>query len=448
MTAAKGFGLNEERSFEPALDPRQTDVGAKSVCVAFALGCPRAEADTARLCEYIRANGWPIAATVEEADVVLVMTCGFNADYEEISVSLLESAERRRKAVSQLIIVGCLAGIGEERLQRTFDAVTVPPKRASELDAILGAAAPLESVPDPGGELEPYIARTSRHFTDAERHPGDSKATARVRDLLVRSGARERWLRRRGNNDQGYLGPNTRVCSIRVAAGCAGECTYCAIRLAAGSLHSKPLATVLAEFDAGLARGYKEFKLIAGDLGCYGQDQGTNVAELLTAVMARPGDFKLTLLDFHPRYLIEYQDTLVDLLASHRTRIRSILLPMQSGSERILTMMRRGHAAADAERALRALRTACPDTRLATHILVGFPGETERDFEDTLHILRVTRFNSVCVYDYQDRPQTDASRMPNKVPQTTIRSRGLRARREFGGRWDALRYRAKTLGLR
>lgn len=418
-----------------------------SVCIAFALGCPRAEVDTARLYDYVLANGWSIAEAVEEADLVLVTTCGYSTDYEERSIRLLESAERRMKAGAKLVIVGCLAGISEPRLRETFDAELVPPKRGSDLDDILGATVRLEDVPDPA-EIEPYIDRTSRHFDDAERHPGDSHTMARVRRALVRSGMRERLLRKRGRNDQSYLAPTQRVCSIRVAFGCMGECTFCAIRFGAGPLHSKPLPAVLAEFDAGLARGYTEFKLIAGDLGSYGQDLDTNVAELLSAMMERSGHFRLTLLDFDLKYLIEYADTLVDLLARHSERVRSVSLPMQSGSEKMLQKMRRGHSAADAERALRALRAACPEMSLGTQILVGFPGETESDFEDTLRILRVARFNSVGIYDYQDRPRTEASRMPDKVPMATIRSRSLRAHREFGGRWDGLQYRAKEWGLR
>jgi len=109
----------------------------KSACVAFGLGCPRAQVDTARVCEYVRANGWSIAQTLEEADVVLVTVCGFNADYERRSLRLLASANRRRRPGSRLIVVGCQAGIDETRLHATFDADLVPPKRNADLDEIL-----------------------------------------------------------------------------------------------------------------------------------------------------------------------------------------------------------------------------------------------------------------------------------------------------------------------
>lgn len=444
MTADDLLVASERESVSGAEAP---DRPAKSVCLALAEGCPRGEAHVGRLFEYVRANGWPIKATIEEADVVVVWTCGFDAEHEERCVSMLRSVQQRRQEGSQLVIVGCLAGINEERLHQTFNAVTVPPKGLGDLDAVLGAVVPFEDVQVPW-ELAPYIDEASGHFTEAERHPDDSMAMRHARSLLLRSGIRE-WHRRNiGRDNRSYLDSSQRVCSIRVAVGCMGQCTYCAIKFAAGPLHSKPLDSVLAEFDKALARGYTEFRLIAGDLGCYGQDLGTNIAELLDLMLQRSGSFKLNLLEFGFKYFIEYQDRVVDLLASHHTRIRSITLPIQSGSERVLQNMRRGHTAVDAERALRAFREAGPSICANTHVLVGFPGETEADFEDTLRMLRVGQFNCVTVFGYTDRPRTEAALMPNKVQQSVIRARSLRARREFNGRLDALRYRAEAWGLR
>ena len=423
-----------------------SEAPAQSVCVAFAAGCERGEAHVGHLLEYVRANGWQIAGSIEEADVILVWTCGFRADYEERCVSMLHSVEQRRRAGSRVVITGCLAGISEERLNRTFDTLTVPPRRLGDLDAVLGATVPLEEVQDLW-DLAPCIAEASAHFTEGERHPDDSLAMRCAR-TLIRTPAREWQQRHRGRGNKHHVHSLQRVCNIRVAVGCLGECTYCAVRFAAGPLHSKPLESVLAEFDAALARGYTQFRLIAGDLGSYGQDIGTNIAELLDLMLQRPGDFMLTLLEFDLKYFIEYQDRLIGLLATHHSRIHSITLPLQSGSERVLREMRRGHTAADAEKALRAFRRACPGIYASTHVLVGFPGETEAEFEDTLRVLRVGQFNYVSVFDYSPRPHTKAATMPGTVPQRVIRARSLRAHREFNGRLDALHYRAEAWGVR
>jgi len=412
----------------------------ESVCIAFGLGCPRAQVDTARLCEYVRANGWSVANELEEADVILVTLCGYNADQEERSVRLLDSADRRRKPGSRLVVVGCLAGIGRDRLRASYDADLVPPVSGADLDGILGATVRLDAIADPN-EIEPYVRSASRHLDDTDRHPGDGRVKSVMRRALVRSGAREVLRHRHWKRELIHLVRKERVFSIRVAEGCLGQCTFCAIRFAAGPLRSKPLDTVLSEFDAGLAGGYTHFRLIAGDLGCYGQDIGTNVAELLGLMMRRTGSFELTLLDFDLKWFIAYSDVLVDVLSRNRGRLRSLTLPMQSGSERVLQRMQRGHTARDAQTALMALRQACPQLDLYTQVLVGFPGETESDFEDTLKVLRAVRFDWVQFYDYQDRPGTEASGMPDKVPREVIRARSLRARREIGLGRAALEYR-------
>lgn len=412
----------------------------KSVCVAFGLGCPRAAVDSARLSEYVRANRWPVADTIEDADVILVTLCGYNADQEERSVRLLDSADRRRRPGSKLVVVGCLAGIAADRLRASYDAELVPPVDGAELDGILGATVPLDAIADPN-EIEPYIRSAETYLDDTDRHPGDGRVKSAMRRALVDSGAREVLRRRHWRRELTRLIRRERVYSIRVAEGCAGQCTFCAIRFAAGPLRSKPLEALLSEFDTGLAGGYKHFRLIAGDLGCYGQDIGTNVAELLDRMMQRAGDFELTLLDFNLKWFIAYSDSLVDVLSRNQARVRSITLPMQSGSDRVLQRMRRGHTARDAETVLRTLRQACPQVDLNTQVLVGFPGESESDFEDTLELLRAVRFDWVQFYDYQDRPGTEASDMPGKVARDVIRARSLRARRETGLRRAALEYR-------
>lgn len=164
--------------------------------------------------------------------------------------------------------------------------------------------------------------------------------------------------------------------------------------------------------------------------------------------MKRPGDFHVTLLDFDLRWLVAYQTPLVQLLATNAERVRSVLLPFQSGSDRILALMRRHHTAREAKEALIALRAACPDMVLDTHVLLGFPGETRADFEDTLAFLRLVRFDHVTVYEYEDRPGTIASQMSPKVPRRTIKARGLRVRRETAGLGTALICYFQDWGLR
>ena len=189
---------------------------------------------------------------------------------------------------------------------------------------------------------------------------------------------------------------------------------------------------MLAEFDRGRAAGFKYFTLIAGDVGAYGQDLGSSIAELLREMFRREGDFHLNLKDFDPRWLVQYRRELVPLFAANAARIAHMSIPLQSGSETVLDRMKRGHTAADFRDTLLELQRACPTLpRADTHVLLGFPGESEGEFAETVAFLRAVPFRKFDIYLYNDRPKTPASTMPDKVPYPTILARARRLRREF-----------------
>ena len=222
-----------------------------------------------------------------------------------------------------------------------------------------------------------------------------------------------------------------RVCSLRIAWGCASDCAYCAIRVAAGPLRSKPIEAILAEFDAGLAEGFKRFEMIAGDVGCWGRDLGSDIAELLSRVFEREGDYRLIIDDLNPRWLILNQDALVPLLAANTGRIETLMLPVQSGSDAVLAAMRRGYSADELLDCLTRLRAAADGLHLVTHVLVGFPGEGEPEFEHTRALLRRVRFDRVDVYPYADRPHASAADLPGKVPEALVTARSASLESEF-----------------
>jgi len=169
------------------------------------------------------------------------------------------------------------------------------------------------------------------------------------------------------------------------------------------------------EFDEGLALGRTEFVLVATDVGAYGQDIGVSCVHLLETILRKPEHFMLTILDTHPRWLVLFEDQLIPLIAANAGRIRLLMIPVQSGSDRMLALMRRGHTAAEVMHSLRRPRTAAPGLTLGTHVLVGFPGESDHDFEDTCRLLDEAAFERVSIYTYSDRPKTDAPGLPGKV---------------------------------
>jgi tRNA A37 methylthiotransferase MiaB len=408
----------------------------KTVCIASGSVCPRATVDISVLFEYFEANGMVATQSLDEADTVVVTLCGFNAISEAASYRLLDAAKRRRKAGSQLIVTGCLAAMHEERLREEYGVTAVPPLRVGMLDDIIGASVKIEAVPDPH-DVEHYLALAQGCFDNRQRR-------GLAAGLIVSSGI-PRAMVKLGLRQESELCSAENVYCIRVAYGCRGGCTYCAIRFAYGPLQSKSMESVLAEFDAGLEQGFTDFKLLAQDLGGYGQDAGTNITELLRAILERPGDYRLQLNDLGIRWVSKQLEELVTLFSENASRIEIVRMPLESGSDKVLRAMGRGYSASDAEESFRAVRAALPNALLATHVIAGFPGETEEDVRATARVLRAGRFDRVDVFEYSDRPGTEASKLPDKVRPGVIRSRGRRLRGEFGGRMAGVEYFVQSL---
>ena len=391
----------------------------RTVCITFCNGCPRSQVETARLFGYFERNGWRISNALAKSDLVIVSGCAVASEAEEESLRAISAADRRRRADSQLVVVGCIAGIAEERLRETFDAAVVPPTEFSELDSIIDATVPIDHICDPN-DIGPTLRRAPSPFGGIAR-TRSHHAVAQIRTAF----RAHRLPERRHSRGFTSLEPRRDVHSIRVASGCLEQCSFCAIRTAEGPLRSKPLDHVLREFDEGLALGRTEFELIGTDVGAYGQDAGVTCMDLLGSIFGRPANFRLTILDAHPRWLLLFENALIPLLATNVGRIRLVMIPVQSGSERMLQLMRRGYSAPEVTRSLSALRTAAPGLTLGTHVLVGFPGETDEDFEHTCRLLNVLQFDRVSIYIYSERPGTQAADLPGRVPDD-VKARRVR----------------------
>ena len=392
-----------------------------SACIAFANGCPRARVNAAFLFSYFEANGWSIRQSLREADLVLVFTCGVNQRSERKALKLLSVANRQRAATSRLVVLGCLPGINPAALGNGFNALLVPPLELDTLDDIIDAKIPISQIDDIN-TIKPRIDEAQSCFNMLDRFVSEFEASKvflhRVRDKL-------RPKRSAFSEEDMFV--------IRIANGCLDECSYCAVRFAHGSLRSKDTQQVLREFQKGIGERREDFAVVAGDIGAYGQDISTNILELLRKMFACKAPFRLHMTEFNPRWFLRYQAGLIDLLAANRDRIAGLIFPVQSGSTRILELMRRGYSAAAASQCLRQLRRAIPELPVHTHVMVGFPGETDADFSDTLRFLHDARFDEIEVYKYEDRPGTKASQMANKIAGHRKSSRMLRIFKEFSG---------------
>lgn len=230
------------------------------------------------------------------------------------------------------------------------------------------------------------------------------------------------------DNPEEILRESPLVGIVNIESGCLDACSYCSTRLVKGRLESFPAEDIVSQVAKLVEDGCLEIQLTGQDCGCYGFDfnkgnstagtscQPRNLAELVQKILAEvPGDYRLRLGMGNPRHILRYKETLMDCFKDPRV-YKFIHLPVQSGSEHTLQDMNRKHTAREYAELAEEFNERFPLFTLSTDLIVGFPGETDQDFADTLSLLRETRPTVCNITRFVSRPGTPASRMTNTVP--------------------------------
>lgn len=409
----------------------------KSVCIAYACGCPRMHVDTAKLFGYFESNGWTVTDELKKADLVLVTTCGVNVHNEEKSMKYLSIVNANINPNSKLIVLGCLAYVNEHRILSRFNALPLPPGRMEQLDQITGASIKYHDIRGPN-YIKPYITRAMKCLRTINQKEVKSPIQfflmkiyrSILKPIIAPSFLRVLNFVRFRKTIPNPM-PGIEAFYIRVSHGCLGSCTYCAIKHAHGPFSSRPLQEILKEFDDGLQHGFKEFKIVGADIGPYGQDIGTNIIELFRTLLNKDGDFRLSFHDIHPAFVVQHASELTEIILRNADKHIGVIIPIQSGNDEILSLMKRGYNSTETMDCLCALREACPRLIIATHVMVGFPGESDDQFEDTIRFLKRVNFHRIDIYKYDDRPNTEASQFHNKIPEHIKEKRLAKLQEEF-----------------
>lgn len=386
------------------------DASRKKASIVLTYGCPRSKLEISRLYRYLECNGWDLTDVVE-ADVVFVSCCAVTDDTERKSIKMLKYLRSSMRGDGRLIMLGCMAGISRDSIEEQCNVKLIPSKRLSDLDAILDAEIPLN-------EIDEYDDHAG-HIRNAQRAISPLK-----RFMAEKNGKKLNWLahifREYGI---GFSGRDGAPYLLRVANGCLDTCSYCAIRFACGDLMSKPLDRVVKEMERALDDGFKRIKLVGQDVGAYGQDIGSNFVRLLDVLLEREDEFRLIMNDLNMRWCVKYRDELLPLFGKHAEKFEVIGIPVQSGSDTVLGSMKRRYSAEESLDFFEQLKRLVPDVHLASHVIVGFPGESDDDFDRTLAFISEARLDSVLVYAYSDRPHTEASTMQSKIERSVIHDR-------------------------
>jgi threonylcarbamoyladenosine tRNA methylthiotransferase MtaB len=345
--------------------------------------------------------GYQMESDISRADLVLLNTCAFNSAKEEEALSVINDYKKRMRPGGRLTICGCLPDISRQKLQAAHDGLFFGPRDPSKL---------LELLPE-----KPNLPVVQTGPIPYDQYSALKKTIYQTRRLLdsVPILWRVPLIRRLMTPLFLY---SKDVCCIRVATGCLGACTYCAIRFAKGRCVSRPFNGILDDVRRSVEQGFKKILLVGDEITAYGHDltKGLNILDVIETIVDDPQVDTLYLESFEPSFMIAHFDRLYPSLERGKTPV--FCSSVQSGSNRILDAMRRRYRAEDYLRYMLYLKRNLPWIYLRNEFIVGFPGETEEDFATSLQLVRDLNADFTDAYEYDDRPNTAASRMPNKVP--------------------------------
>jgi len=208
---------------------------------------------------------------------------------------------------------------------------------------------------------------------------------------------------------------------VNITFGCNNFCSYCIVPYVRGRERSRNSENVLEEVKGLVAEGYKEITLLGQNVNSYkSPSDGMNFPKLLEKIAQIDGKFRLRFMTSHPK---DFSEELAMVMANNEKICHCLHLPVQSGSDRILSVMNRKYTSADYLKKVEILKKYLPDCAITTDIIVGFPGETEKDFEDTLNLVRKVNFASAFTFVYSKRNGTKAAEMPDQIPEEVSKRR-------------------------
>jgi tRNA-2-methylthio-N6-dimethylallyladenosine synthase len=211
---------------------------------------------------------------------------------------------------------------------------------------------------------------------------------------------------------------------VSIMEGCSKYCTFCVVPYTRGEEVSRPVDDVIAEIVHLAAQGVREVNLLGQNVNAYQgrthDDDSMDLAELITLIAAIDGIDRIRYTTSHP---VEFSDALIDVYATVPELVSHLHLPVQSGSDRILAAMKRGHTALEYKSKLRRLRKIRPDISLSSDFIIGFPGESEKDFEDTMKLINEIGFDTSFSFIYSARPGTPAADLKDDTPEEVKKQR-------------------------
>lgn len=331
-------------------------------------GCTANRGDTEIMLGQIAAAGHEVVSSLDEADVVVINTCAVKGTTHRRMLRRLR--ELRNSNGKRVVVAGCLPLIDLASVEE------------------IGTFAGIISCRSVGkiAEVLDMVARGEQNARMIESAPCEKPAMPKLRSSRVSA-------------------------VMAICEGCTSSCSYCSVKFARGGLHSFDQKSLLSEAKAAIGAGYRELLLTAQDTAAYGLDIGTSLPELLTSISSLEGRFKIRVGMMNPKNVKPILPELLEAYESDKV-YKFLHLPVQSGDDEVLRLMRRGYTAGEFLEIVDEFRKHFPDLYLATDVIVGFPGEGEREFVHTCELIEKVKPDKVNLTRFSPMPGTDASRMP------------------------------------
>ena len=344
-------------------------------------GCQQNEADSEKLRGYLSQSGYAIVREAEGADVVIMNTCAIREHAEQRVFGNLGALThtKRRHPRQKIFLCGCMAGEEpvSQRIKHSYPHV----------DGVFSTHH-LWQFPQ---ILLNILSGSKRQFF-VEDEPGSiAEGIPQVRDSSLKA-----W--------------------VSIMYGCNNFCTYCIVPYVRGRERSRQPEDILAECRRVIEAGVKEITLLGQNVNSYGKDleNGMDFADLLKAICRLPGDFLIRFMTSHPR---DASKKLFDTMAAEPKIAKQLHLPFQSGSSRVLKAMNRHYARETYLEKVRYAKQVMPELVLTSDVIVGFPGETEEEFKETLSLIDQVHYDSLFTFIFSPRTGTPAAKMEDPTPK-------------------------------
>ena len=344
-------------------------------------GCQQNEADSERIRGYLEKMGFGFTDSEEEARIIVINTCAIREHAEQRvfgNVGALVHVKRRHPD-TLICLCGCMAQQPHvaKKLRESYRHV----------DLVFGPHA-LWKFPE---MVHGLLTRRGRTFSVEDEAGSIAEGIPVVRQDNIKA-----W--------------------VSIMYGCNNFCSYCIVPYVRGRERSRRPEDILAEVRQLVSEGYKDITLLGQNVNSYGRDlaEPVDFSDLLEQVNAIPGDFLIRFMTSHPK---DATQKLFETMARCEKVAPMLHLPFQAGNDRILRVMNRRHTRAEYLEKIKALKALIPDIVLTSDIIVGFPGETTAEFEDTLRVLEEVRFDALFTFIFSPRPGTPAAEMDDPMPR-------------------------------